>query len=33
MQGDVAFAYTLSHGDTKHVVLLPATVRERTSSP
>jgi 2-oxoglutarate/2-oxoacid ferredoxin oxidoreductase subunit alpha len=28
MQGDVAFAYTLSHGDTKHVVLLPATVRE-----
>ncbi|MBV8154952.1 MAG: 2-oxoacid:acceptor oxidoreductase subunit alpha [Candidatus Eremiobacteraeota bacterium] len=28
MQGDVAFAYTLSHGDTKHIVLLPATVRE-----
>ncbi len=28
MQGDVAFAYTLSHGDTKHVVLLPATVEE-----
>jgi len=28
MQGDVAFAYNLSHGDTKHVVLLPATVRE-----
>src|SRR5579871_6093286 len=28
MQGDVAFSYTLSHGDTKHVVLLPATVRE-----
>jgi 2-oxoglutarate ferredoxin oxidoreductase subunit alpha len=28
MQGDVAFAYTLSHGDTKHVVLLPATVLE-----
>ena len=26
MQGDVAFAYTLSHGDTKHIVLLPATV-------
>jgi len=25
MQGDVAFAYTLSHGDTKHIVLLPAT--------
>jgi 2-oxoglutarate/2-oxoacid ferredoxin oxidoreductase subunit alpha len=28
MQGDVSFAYTLSHGDTKHVVLLPATVQE-----
>jgi 2-oxoglutarate ferredoxin oxidoreductase subunit alpha len=28
MQGDVAFAYTLSHGDTKHVVLLPANVEE-----
>ncbi len=28
MQGDVAFAYTLSHGDTKHIVLLPATVSE-----
>jgi len=28
MQGDVAFAYTLSHGDTKHIVLLPATVLE-----
>jgi 2-oxoglutarate ferredoxin oxidoreductase subunit alpha len=28
MQGDVAFAYTLSHGDTKHIVLFPATVRE-----
>ncbi len=28
MQGDVAFAYTLSHGDTKHLVLLPATVSE-----
>jgi 2-oxoglutarate ferredoxin oxidoreductase subunit alpha len=28
MQGDVAFAYTLSHGDTKHIVLLPATVEE-----
>jgi 2-oxoglutarate/2-oxoacid ferredoxin oxidoreductase subunit alpha len=28
MQGDVAFAYTLSHGDTKHVVLLPATIHE-----
>ena len=28
MQGDVSFAYTLSHGDTKHLVLLPATVTE-----
>ncbi len=28
MQGDVAFAYHLSHGDTKHIVLLPATVQE-----
>src|SRR5580698_8495511 len=28
MQGDVAFAYTLSHGDTKHIVLLPATIEE-----
>lgn len=28
MQGDVAFAYALSHGDTKHIVLLPATVGE-----
>jgi 2-oxoglutarate ferredoxin oxidoreductase subunit alpha len=28
MQGDVAFAYTLSHGDTKHLVLLPATIAE-----
>ena len=28
MQGDVAFTYTLSHGDTKHFVLLPATVTE-----
>ena len=28
MQGDVSFAYTLSHGDTKHIVLLPATVTE-----
>ncbi len=28
MQGDVSFAYTLSHGDTKHLVLLPATVAE-----
>ncbi|HKU68072.1 MAG TPA: 2-oxoacid:acceptor oxidoreductase subunit alpha [Candidatus Baltobacteraceae bacterium] len=28
LQGDVAFAYTLSHGDTKHIVLLPGTVDE-----
>jgi 2-oxoglutarate ferredoxin oxidoreductase subunit alpha len=28
LQGDVAFAYTLSHGDTKHIVLMPATVDE-----
>jgi 2-oxoglutarate ferredoxin oxidoreductase subunit alpha len=28
MQGDVAFAYNLSHGDTKHIVLLPATIGE-----
>lgn len=28
MQGDVAFAYNLSHGDTKHIVLLPATIQE-----
>lgn len=28
MQSDLAFAYTLSHGDTKHIVLLPATVKE-----
>src|SRR2546428_7799586 len=27
-QGDVGFAYTLSHGDTKHLVLLPGTVEE-----
>ena len=27
-QGDVAFAHTLSHGDTKHIVLLPGTVEE-----
>ncbi|MFN2449839.1 MAG: 2-oxoacid:acceptor oxidoreductase subunit alpha [Candidatus Baltobacteraceae bacterium] len=26
LQGDLQFAYTLSHGDTKHIVLLPATV-------
>jgi 2-oxoglutarate ferredoxin oxidoreductase subunit alpha len=28
MQADVSFAYMLSHGDTRHVVLLPATVLE-----
>ncbi|HLI95584.1 MAG TPA: 2-oxoacid:acceptor oxidoreductase subunit alpha [Candidatus Baltobacteraceae bacterium] len=28
LQGDVSFAYTLSHGDTKHIVLLPGTVAE-----
>jgi len=28
MQGDVAFAFTLSHGDTRHIVLLPGTVEE-----
>jgi 2-oxoglutarate ferredoxin oxidoreductase subunit alpha len=28
MQGDVSFAYHLSHGDTKHIVLFPAHVRE-----
>jgi len=28
MQGDVAFCYTLGHGDTKHILLLPATVLE-----
>ena len=28
LQGDLAFAYTLSHGDTKHIVILPATVDE-----
>ena len=27
-QGDLAFAYSLSHGDTKHLVLLPGTVEE-----
>ncbi|MDQ6637727.1 MAG: 2-oxoacid:acceptor oxidoreductase subunit alpha [Candidatus Dormibacteraeota bacterium] len=27
-QGDLAFIYTLSHGDTKHLVLLPGTVAE-----
>ncbi|MCB0407749.1 MAG: 2-oxoacid:acceptor oxidoreductase subunit alpha, partial [Bdellovibrionales bacterium] len=28
MQGDLLSAYTLSHGDTKHVVLLPANPKE-----
>jgi len=27
-QGDLSFAYTLSHGDTRHLVLLPGTVAE-----
>ncbi|WP_338180369.1 2-oxoacid:acceptor oxidoreductase subunit alpha [Candidatus Dormiibacter inghamiae] len=27
-QGDLAFIYTLSHGDTKHLVLLPGSVAE-----
>ena len=27
-QGDVGFVYTLSHGDTKHLILLPGTVEE-----
>ncbi|MDQ6692159.1 MAG: 2-oxoacid:acceptor oxidoreductase subunit alpha, partial [Candidatus Dormibacteraeota bacterium] len=27
-QADLTFAYTLSHGDTKHIILLPATVEE-----
>ncbi len=27
-QADLGFVYTLSHGDTKHLVLLPATVAE-----
>jgi 2-oxoglutarate ferredoxin oxidoreductase subunit alpha len=27
-QGDISFAYTISHGDTKHLVLLPGTVEE-----
>ncbi|MBV9149318.1 MAG: 2-oxoacid:acceptor oxidoreductase subunit alpha [Candidatus Eremiobacteraeota bacterium] len=28
MQGDLQFAYLLSHGDTKHILVLPATVQE-----
>jgi 2-oxoglutarate/2-oxoacid ferredoxin oxidoreductase subunit alpha len=27
-QGDLAFAYTLGHGDTRHVVLLPSSIEE-----
>jgi len=27
-QGDIAFAYSLSHGDTRHPVLLPCSVRD-----
>ena len=27
-QGDLGFVYTLSHGDTKHLVLLPGTAEE-----
>ncbi|MEW5985428.1 MAG: 2-oxoacid:acceptor oxidoreductase subunit alpha [Chloroflexota bacterium] len=27
-QGDISFAYTLGHGDTKHILLLPGTVGE-----
>ncbi|HKV87586.1 MAG TPA: 2-oxoacid:acceptor oxidoreductase subunit alpha [Candidatus Dormibacteraeota bacterium] len=27
-QADVAFAFTLSHGDTRHIVLLPGSVEE-----
>jgi 2-oxoglutarate/2-oxoacid ferredoxin oxidoreductase subunit alpha len=27
-QGDVGFAFTLSHGDTRHIVLLPGSVEE-----
>ena len=27
-QGDLSFTYTLSHGDTKHLVLLPGNVEE-----
>jgi len=28
MQGDLSFAYTLSHGDTRHIVLLPGGTEE-----
>jgi 2-oxoglutarate/2-oxoacid ferredoxin oxidoreductase subunit alpha len=27
-QGDLSFVYTLGHGDTKHVVLLPSSIEE-----
>jgi 2-oxoglutarate ferredoxin oxidoreductase subunit alpha len=27
-QGDIAFAYTLGHGDTKHPILLPSSIEE-----
>jgi 2-oxoglutarate/2-oxoacid ferredoxin oxidoreductase subunit alpha len=27
-QGDLSFAYTLGHGDTRHVVLLPSSIEE-----
>lgn len=27
-QGDITFVYTLGHGDTKNVVLLPSTIKE-----
>src|SRR5713226_946489 len=27
-QGDISFTYTISHGDTKHLVLLPGSVEE-----
>jgi 2-oxoglutarate ferredoxin oxidoreductase subunit alpha len=27
-QADIGFAYTLSHGDTKHIVLIPGSVEE-----
>jgi 2-oxoglutarate ferredoxin oxidoreductase subunit alpha len=27
-QGDVSFAYTLGHGDTKHPILLPSSIEE-----
>ena len=28
MQGDISFAYSLSHGDTRHLVLMPGNVEE-----